>query len=188
MHRKRTDTLFEPIRIGNLLLRNRIKMPAMAIAMGEDGGMSDAAKAFYVEGARGGGFAGVELGETLAEAGKRVSIVEPGRRMGSDIDIIHRWVFLKNLKEAGAELLTQTRVLEVNSGGVKVEREEAQRTLLVDTVVPINIQCNVELAQQCRDKVPEVRVVGDCGEPAKLQEAITAGFLAGQKIGGGEHD
>ncbi len=130
----------------------------------------------------GGGFAGVELAETLAESGKKVSIVEPGKRMGSDIDIIHRWVFLKNLKEAGAELLTSTKVLEVEDAGVKVERDGAQRTIGADTVVPINITSNSDLAEQYKDRIPEVYVVGDCREPAKLQEAVTSGFLAGQKI------
>jgi len=130
----------------------------------------------------GGGFAGVELGETLAEAGKQVSVVEPGKRMGNDIDIIHRWVFLKNLKEAGAQLLTHTKVVEVTDAGARVEREEQQSLLEADTVVPIDIRSNAELAEQCRGKIPEIYVVGDCGEPAKLQEAITSGFLAGQKI------
>jgi 2,4-dienoyl-CoA reductase (NADPH2) len=130
----------------------------------------------------GGGFAGVELGETLAESGKKVSIVEPSKRMGNDIDIIHRWVFLKNLKEAGAELLTNTTVVEVEDAGVKVERDGAQRTIGADTVVPINITSNSDLAEQYKDRIPEVYVVGDCGEPAKLQEAVTSGFLAGQKI------
>ncbi len=130
----------------------------------------------------GGGFAGVELGETLAENGKQVAIVEPSKRMGNDIDIIHRWVFLKNLKEAGAELLTQAQVVEITDKGVKVIREGSSHFIEADTVVPINITTNRELADTFEGKVSQVFVVGDCGEPAKLQEAITAGFIAGQEI------
>ena len=51
---KKPRKLFEPIMVGNMQLRNRIKMPAMAIAMGEDGEISEAAKAFYVDRAKGG--------------------------------------------------------------------------------------------------------------------------------------
>lgn len=130
----------------------------------------------------GGGFAGVELGETLVESGKKVSIVERSDRMGKDIDIIHRWVFLKNLKEAGADLLTKTDVLEITEKGVKVSREGEARFIEADTVVPINISANRELADAFQGKIPQVFVVGDCAEPAKLQEAITAGFIAGQEI------
>jgi len=130
----------------------------------------------------GGGFAGVELGETLVESGKKVAIVETGKRMGADIDIIHRWVFLKNLKEHGAELLTRTEVAEVNDRGVKINQEGAERLLEADTVVPISITTNKQLAERFEGKIPDIHVVGDCAEPAKLQEAVTSGFLAGQKI------
>lgn len=130
----------------------------------------------------GGGFAGVELGETLVESGKRVSIVERSDRMGKDIDIIHRWVFLKKLKEAGAQLLTKTDVVEITERGVKVNREGEAQFIEADTVVPINITVNRDLADAFQGKIAQVFVVGDCGEPAKLQEAITAGFVAGQEI------
>ena len=124
----------------------------------------------------------MELGETLAESGKKVAIVEPSKRMGGDIDIIHRWVFLKNLKDAGAELLTSAQVTEITDKGVKVVRGGSPHFIEADTVVPINIAANRELAETFEGKVPKVFVVGDCGEPAKLQEAITAGFVAGQEI------
>ena len=51
---KQITKLLEPIKIGKMELKNRIKMPAMAIAMSEDGEMSEAAEAFYVDRAKGG--------------------------------------------------------------------------------------------------------------------------------------
>jgi len=130
----------------------------------------------------GGGFAGVELGETLAHSGKKVTIVEPSRRVGADIDIIHRWVFLKNLQTAGAQLLTQTQVTEITDKGLWVQREGASSFVEAHTVVPTMITANQDLAEHLREQGTVVHVVGDCGEPAKLMEAITSGFLAGQKI------
>jgi 2,4-dienoyl-CoA reductase (NADPH2) len=130
----------------------------------------------------GGGFAGVELGETLTESGKQVAIVEPSKRMGSDIEIIHRWVFLKHLREAGANLLTKAEVTEITDKGVKITQEGSSQFIEADTVVPINITTNKELADTFEGKIPQVFVVGDCAEPAKLQEAITAGFVAGHEM------
>ena len=49
-------------------------------------------------------------------------------------------------------------------------------------MVPINITTNKELADTFEGKIPQVFVVGDCAEPAKLQEAITAGFVAGHEM------
>jgi len=130
----------------------------------------------------GGGFAGLELGETLLESGKKVAIVEPSKHMGSDVDIIHRWVFVKNLKDGGAELFTEAEVTEVTDNGVKFSRKGSSHFVKSDTVVPINITTNRELAEKFVGKVPEVLIIGDCGEPAKLMEATSSGFLAGQRI------
>jgi len=49
-------------------------------------------------------------------------------------------------------------------------------------VVPINITANKEMADRFQGRIPEVFVIGDCGEPGKLMEAITSGFFPGQKI------
>ncbi len=130
----------------------------------------------------GGGFAGVELGETLAEQGKDVTIIESSKRIGSDIDIIHRWVFLKNLKEAGAKLFKNTKAEAITDNGVKVKIEDESKLIEADTIVPINITTNKDLAEKLEGKVEKVYAVGDCNEPAKLMEAITSGFLAGQDI------
>ena len=46
--------LFEPIKIGDVELRNRIKISAMAVAMGEGGGVSDQIVSFYEERSKGG--------------------------------------------------------------------------------------------------------------------------------------
>ena len=46
--------LFEPIKIGNMELKNRIKLPAMGIALSEDGSVCEQTKACYAERARGG--------------------------------------------------------------------------------------------------------------------------------------
>jgi len=51
---KGLKALFEPIQVGNMLLRNRIKLPAMAVTMGADEYVSDQMKAFYADRAKGG--------------------------------------------------------------------------------------------------------------------------------------
>ena len=46
--------LFEPIQVGPIQLKNRIKLPAMAVGMGEEGSISEQMKAFYAQQAKGG--------------------------------------------------------------------------------------------------------------------------------------
>jgi 2,4-dienoyl-CoA reductase (NADPH2) len=130
----------------------------------------------------GGTFAGVELAETLAERGKKVTIVESSGRIGSDIGITHRWVFLSNLRKAGAELIVSATLEEITPDGVVIRTGEGRRLIQADTVVPIGMTANKELAHTLEGRVPTLFLVGDCAEPAKLMEAIAAGFLAGHTI------
>ncbi|HUV52858.1 MAG TPA: NADH:flavin oxidoreductase, partial [Dehalococcoidia bacterium] len=54
MPAKKLTKLFEPIKIGNMELKNRIKLPAMGIALSEDGTVCEQTKACYAERAKGG--------------------------------------------------------------------------------------------------------------------------------------
>jgi len=130
----------------------------------------------------GGNFAGCELAETLVDRGKRVTIVEESSRLGSDIELTHRWVFLSKLKEAGARMLTNAKVAEITNKGVKINRAGSEEFIEADTVVKVGITTNTALARELEGKVPAVYVVGDCSEPGKLMEAVGSGFLTGQKI------
>ncbi|MGB3129096.1 MAG: FAD-dependent oxidoreductase, partial [Dehalococcoidia bacterium] len=55
----------------------------------------------------GGSFAGCELAVTLVGRGKKVSIIEESKRIGADVGLVHRWIWMKQLREAGARLVTE---------------------------------------------------------------------------------
>lgn len=54
MPTRKLKKLFEPISVGNMELKNRLKMPAMAVSMNIDEGISDQILAFYAQRSRGG--------------------------------------------------------------------------------------------------------------------------------------
>jgi 2,4-dienoyl-CoA reductase (NADPH2) len=130
----------------------------------------------------GGNFAGIELADTLASRGKKVTIVEESKRLGADIEITHRWVFLSSLKKAGARMLKEARLLEIAGNRVKVSQNDSIHVVEADTVVKVGIAPNAGAAEKLRGTAPEVHVVGDCADPGKLMEAVASGFLTGQKI------
>ena len=130
----------------------------------------------------GGNFAGCELAETLTERGKKVAIVEESKRLGSDIELTHRWVFLKKLKDAGAKIFKEAKVTEVTSRGAQISYPGSTEFIEADTVVKVGITPDAGLAQELKGKAPEFYIVGDCSEPGKLMEAMASGFLTGQKI------
>ena len=131
----------------------------------------------------GGGFAGCELGVTLVERGKEVSIVEESKRIGYDVGMVHRWVWMKQLRDAGARLEKESKVVEVTNKGVKISKAGETDFVEADTVVLAGgLAPNEKLAEEVSNKAPEFYSIGDCSEPGKLLEAVTSGFLTGHKI------
>jgi 2,4-dienoyl-CoA reductase (NADPH2) len=131
----------------------------------------------------GGGFAGCELAVTLVESGKKVAVIEQSQRIGYDVGIVHRWVWMRQLKEAGARLETGAGVVEITDRGVKISKDGSTEFVEADTVVIAGgLVPNAKLAEEFSDKGPVVYSIGDCDEPGKLMEAVASGFIAGQKI------
>ena len=84
--------LFQPISIGGLELKNRIKLPAMGIAFEEDAAVSEQTRAFYAARARGGvGLIGVSCTTTQLDRGPLYGLYDdrflPG--LSSLVDVIH---------------------------------------------------------------------------------------------------
>jgi 2,4-dienoyl-CoA reductase (NADPH2) len=130
----------------------------------------------------GGNFAGCELAETLVDRGKEVTIIEESGRLGSDIELTHRWVFLAKLRKAGAKMLKEAKVVRITNKGVEIMHAGSTAFTEADTVVNVGITANTSLAQELEGRVPELHLVGDCAEPGKLMEAIASGFRVGQSI------
>jgi 2,4-dienoyl-CoA reductase (NADPH2) len=130
----------------------------------------------------GGGFAGCELAETLVDRGKQVAIIEASNRLGTDIEITHRWVLLQKLKRAGVRMIKEAEVKAITDRGAEIARADDRELVEADTVVIAGASANEELAHELEGVVSEVHMIGDGAEPAKLLEAVASGFLAGQKI------
>jgi 2,4-dienoyl-CoA reductase (NADPH2) len=130
----------------------------------------------------GGDFAGCELADTLTERGKQVAIIEASNRIGSDIEITHRWVLLKKLREAGVKMVTGAKVTEVVDRGVKIEQSGLIELVEADTVVNADMDTIPKLDWQPACEVADVHIVGDSAEPGKLMEAVASGFIVGHSI------
>jgi 2,4-dienoyl-CoA reductase (NADPH2) len=131
----------------------------------------------------GGGFAGCELGVTLTGRGKKISIIEESKRIGSDVGMVHRWVWMKQLRDSGAKLVTEAKVVEITKRGVLISKAGSTELIEADTIVlATGLKPNNKLAAEFSGKAPVTYLVGDCTEPGRLLEATASGFLVGQKI------
>ncbi|MDD5095489.1 MAG: NAD(P)/FAD-dependent oxidoreductase [Dehalococcoidia bacterium] len=135
----------------------------------------------------GGQFAGCELALTLMEKGKKVTILEESKRLGSDIGPVSRWTELSMLKEGGVQMETLVKVKEITEKGVRVIRADGSEDFFeADTVVlALGLKKNSGLFASQEGKIPAVYLIGDAtGENSvkRIRGAIASGFEIGNSI------
>jgi 2,4-dienoyl-CoA reductase-like NADH-dependent reductase (Old Yellow Enzyme family)/thioredoxin reductase len=132
----------------------------------------------------GGGGIGAEIADYLAEQGKQVTLVE--MREGIALDMPpHMQHFLRvRLRERGATVLTRTKAVRFDAGGLVVETPEGSRTLtgFQAVVISAGSRPNTELIQTVKQAVKEVYVIGDAAEPRELMHALCDAEEAGRKV------
>ncbi|MDD5093174.1 MAG: NAD(P)/FAD-dependent oxidoreductase [Dehalococcoidia bacterium] len=135
----------------------------------------------------GGQFAGCELALTLMEKGKKVTILEESKRLGSDIGSASRWVELDMLKKGGVKMETLVKVKEITDKGVRVIRAGGGEEFFEsDTVIlALGLRKNSTLVNGQEGKLPAVYLIGDAtGDNAvkRISGAIASGFEIGNTI------
>jgi 2,4-dienoyl-CoA reductase (NADPH2) len=128
----------------------------------------------------GGDLAGIELAEFLAERGRRVTVLEPGPEIAPEVGLKRRTEHMDRLDRLGVPVNT----------GVEVERIEPDVVVLArgarlaaDTVILAGeVVADPELADALKDRVPQVRAVGDCTGLGLIRKAVEEGARAARAI------
>jgi len=128
--------------------------------------------------------AGLVTAEYLASRGKKVTIVEPSRRLGEDVIATFKWRHAAWVKEYGIETLTSARVKDIANGSVRVVDGSGQETLIpADTVVVAGPrQSRQELMSALEFIVDELYVIGDAVRPRSVHNAIHEGYRVGVRV------
>jgi len=126
----------------------------------------------------GGGLVGCETALFLAQQGKKVVIVEMLDDIASDLNPVSRILLLELLEKEGVEIRTNEKLVEIEKDGIKVaDRASRIRMVAADTVVlSLGFQVEHDTVNTLGKSVPETRVIGDCGCPGKIMDAIHGGF------------
>lgn len=126
----------------------------------------------------GGGLSGADFALEMAGAGHDVTIIEMADAIAGDLLMINRITLLRDLANADVTLLTGHTVTEVDAAGVKIAGPDGVGHVAADTVVSaFGVRPARALATALADR-PNVVAVGDCVTPAKVGDAINAGFEA----------
>jgi len=114
---------------------------------------------------------------------KKVTIIEMLPRLAADIGMSTRWVELQMLRRYGVKAKISTKVKEITSEGVIVERGGETSLISCDTVVlAVGTQSNNTLEAELKDITAKTIVIGDAKGPHKAYEAIHEGFNSAKKI------
>ena len=132
----------------------------------------------------GGGMVGCETAEFLAEYGKEVTIVEMLPELASDAIIGRKDLLANRLDELGVNGITSATIKAFTADGMTVTRNGKEEGIVgMETVVlAMGVSSAHQLAEEIKDKVSELYVIGDAENPATAFEAFAAGAEVGRKI------
>ena len=124
----------------------------------------------------GGGLSGAECAMALGREGKRVLVADalPEAELHRTMKDFTLPIFLKRMKESGAEVLYETSVREIGAEGVLLRDDQSGRewTVPCDTVViALGLRADREEIDALRDIVPETYVIGDARKVGVIGDA-----------------
>lgn len=132
----------------------------------------------------GGGMVGCETASYLADRNRRVTVVEMLDDVATDMPAKPRVFLLERLNKLGVKIITSTPVKEITDYGVVVSQDGKEENIgdFHSIVLALGAQSVNELADQIKDKVAEVYVIGDAKAPRRVLEATAEGAAVGLKI------
>jgi pyruvate/2-oxoglutarate dehydrogenase complex dihydrolipoamide dehydrogenase (E3) component len=132
----------------------------------------------------GGGAVGLETAELLLEKGKDVTIVEMLNKIGQGMGATVRWNLISRLRKKSIKIFTSTQVNEISHHGITVTTDGHKEGWAgFDTIVlAVGMTSRNELADEIREKVKEVYVIGDAVDPRRGVDAMREAAEVGRKI------
>jgi 2,4-dienoyl-CoA reductase-like NADH-dependent reductase (Old Yellow Enzyme family)/thioredoxin reductase len=132
----------------------------------------------------GGGAVGLEVAELLLEKGKDVTVVEMLKKIGQGMGATVRWNLINRLGKKSIKIFTSTQVNEISHHGITVTTDGHKEGWAgFDTIVlAVGVTSRNELADEIREKVKEVHVIGDAVDPRKGVDAMREAAEVGRKI------
>jgi len=132
----------------------------------------------------GGGSVGLETASYLAAKGRNVKVVEMKGHFAPNMGRIARFALRRHLDKDNVELIKNCVVEEIGDEIIKVKKNERQELLYgINTIVlAVGSKSNDEIAQNIKEEVKRVFVIGDAAEPTGAMEAVFEGWEAARQI------
>ena len=133
----------------------------------------------------GGGASGCELALSLADEGKEVTILEMTDKLAATGNLLYRGALFEQLKKRlriHAVLGVRTQAITENTV-LYLDRDGNECTAEADNVVLcVGLVPRFEEAASFTGLTYDVRIIGDCAAPRRINEAVHEGYFAGYYI------
>lgn len=133
----------------------------------------------------GGGLSGCDTALELAMEGKKVTVIEMLDECARDVMAINKISLMRLLAENNVTLLTNSKVVEIDSSGVTIEKQDGSKEKIdADTVITAFGQSNDnDFTDAVRAKYcMKTTVIGDAERIGKVSNAIRTGFYAAMAV------
>ena len=121
----------------------------------------------------GGGEIGLETGYHLAEQGKKVTIIEQMKKVGTEMIPAFNSYVRHKFADFGGKLITSAKVVEITEDGAVYEKEGGRFLEKADSVViALGTVSSTSLLENVRRKILETYVVGDAAKRGKIMDAV----------------
>jgi len=128
----------------------------------------------------GGQFPGCSTALLLAEKGKKVTIIEESDLIGRDMEANTMAVLKAEMRAGNVEVLTSTRVSEINDKGIVISDAQGNRAVHETETVIVALglaPTESKLATELKGKVRELHLIGDARSFLRIGNAISEGYV-----------
>lgn len=131
----------------------------------------------------GGGLAGCEMGELCMRTGRKITIIEEGKRVGYDVGASDRFSLMQDFKKAdNVTMMPLTKVVEITGEGVEavsVDKDANTSPVFIPAktvAVTLGLKRNSDLYDAVKNYGGEVYLIGDADDPQRIADATKAGY------------
>ncbi|MHA1229807.1 MAG: oxidoreductase [Candidatus Helarchaeota archaeon] len=132
----------------------------------------------------GGGMVGIELAEFLVDKGKKVTIIEKLKRLGSNIDQMVSFVIMYYLEqEKNIKKYLNANVKKVSKNKLEFEiKGKSTEIEFDDLIISTGVKQYIPPIDEIHQKVPTIKKIGDCKKPRKIVDAVSEAYKLIMKL------
>lgn len=129
----------------------------------------------------GAGLVALETAEFITAQGSQVKVIEMTDKIGEDLPPIRRKLVLERLRQAGVEIIPNTKLTSAEKQQIMVEKDGEARNLGIFNFVILatGYRSNRDLISKIKNRPFRQFEIGDCKKVRTIYEAIQEGFEVG---------